>query len=73
MISPIQIPPVGTIDELRLALTSVINKLIAQINAESVGKNLDAGGNRITNVGDPSSLTDAVTKRWVLNQLEKLK
>ena len=70
---PIQIPPVSTMEELRLSVTNAINKLIAQLNTEIISRPLDGGGNRATNIGDPSSLTDAATKRWVLNQLEKLK
>jgi len=72
MISPIQIPPTNTLEELRLAVTASINQLISQLNIELGAANLSGKGNRIINVGEPVSLTDATTKRWVLNQLEKL-
>lgn len=57
------IPVAGDIDTLRLSITNALSKLVGQLNA--IPTQLDAGGQRLVNVGTPTSPNDAVNLRYL--------
>lgn len=50
-------------EELRRAVENTINSLIDRIN--NTKSSVDAGGDRVTNVGKPASRTDAVNLQYL--------
>ena len=72
MIQPITLPAVGSVDDLRLALTNTLNTLIKAINAQSATQSttLDMANNRLVNLAQPVAPTDAATVAWVQAQIK---
>lgn len=61
------LPPATDVDALRTAVASALSNLVTQINQSAVTNNFDMGGNRVLNVGDCTSLYDAVNKKYIDN------
>ena len=68
-LSPINLPAVSNLEDLRRVLSRVLNKLVDQINNQIQTESLDANNNRIINVGAPALPTDAATKGYVDSKL----
>lgn len=69
----IQLPSVATADtveDLRRNVEASLNRIVVQINNYKHSKPLDANKNRITNLSDPSSATDAVNLKTLKNSIK---
>lgn len=70
---PIVIPPVDSIESLRLAVINAFNRLtyrIRTVDTKFTG-DMDANQNRLINLNDPSQPLDAVNKQYVDNLVNK--
>lgn len=72
-IQSITIPQATTVEELRQSLQLLLNNLVTTINNSVVDSNLDMKANRITNLAEPGSPTDAATRRYVDSQIKALR
>jgi|WetSurMetagenome_2_1015567.scaffolds.fasta_scaffold225931_1 hypothetical protein len=65
LIDPIVIPSTPTIEELTQTLNNSFNKLTTQLNSQKQISDLDVNNHRVTNVGWPTQLHDAVNLEYL--------
>lgn len=70
---PIMLPPTEDMEVLRNATQMALNRLAQAISRElSRDAALDGGGKRVTNVARPISPSDAATRSWVEEVIQRL-
>jgi len=60
------------VGQLRQAVEHSVNRLVSQLNADKVSKNLDVRNNRVINVAWPSDLHDAVNVEYIQSLFGKI-
>jgi hypothetical protein len=66
---PIDIPQVVTVEELRRSVVLAMNRLAERFADQNFNSDINALNHRVTNLAAPVEGNDAVTKRWVENQV----